>query len=25
MDRVLARALGISDARGDATRNHPPS
>jgi CheY-like chemotaxis protein len=25
MDRVLARALRISDARGDATRNHPPS
>jgi ActR/RegA family two-component response regulator len=27
MDRVLARALGISDARGDAdeTRHHPPS
>jgi CheY-like chemotaxis protein len=24
MDRVLARALGISDARGDATPYHPP-
>jgi CheY-like chemotaxis protein len=25
MDRVLARALGISDARDDATPDHPPS
>ena len=25
MDRVLARALGISDARGDAARHQPPS
>jgi hypothetical protein len=25
MDRVLARALGVNDARGDATRHHPPS
>ena len=25
MDRVLARALGISDARDAATRHHPPS
>ena len=25
MDRVLARALGVSDARDDEKRHHPPS